>query len=156
MNKLLLPLLALTTLLSTRSAVQAYAAQGHYCRLDSHQPGDISSLRHYAPSREIDVLHLKLEVTPNFDERTVSGTVRINFSPIAMPLEELSLDAVDLHIESVKASSSIAEYQNTDEKLIITFKKAIPAGKESYVEVEQGGKVVKIPLDLARRVHVVK
>ncbi|QXD22693.1 HEAT repeat domain-containing protein [Opitutia bacterium ISCC 51] len=135
MNKLILPLLAFASLLSSTSAVQAYVSQGHYCRLDSHEHGDISTIRHYAPSREIDVLHLKLNVTPHFDERTVSGTVRINFSPIAKPLEELSLDAVDLYIDSVKSSASIEDHQNTGEKLIITFKKPIPAGKESYVEV---------------------
>lgn len=135
MKKLLFPLLALLSLLTSVQTVLAYATQAHYCRLDSHQHGDSSAIRHYAPSREIDVLHFRLEVTPDFDERTVSGTVRINFSPIAKPLEELSLDAVDLYIESVKASTSIEDYQNTDEKLIITFKKPIPAGKESYVEV---------------------
>ncbi len=135
MNKLLLPFLALATLISSTSASQAYTTYAHYCRLDSHQSLGEHSERHYAPSREIDVLHLKLDVTPNFDERTVSGTVLINFSPIAKPLEELSLDAVDLYIDSVKASSSIDDYQNTGEKLIITFKKPIPAGKESYVEV---------------------
>ncbi len=135
MNKLFLPLLVFATLLGSASSLLAYASQGHYCRIDSHEHGDISTIRHYAPSREIDVLHLKLNVTPNFDERTVSGTVRINFSPIAKPLEELSLDAVDLYIDSVKASASIEDHQNTGEKLIITFKKPIPVGKESYVEV---------------------
>ncbi len=117
------------------TGAESYFWGAHYCRLDAHQDGSSHLTRHYAPSKEIDVLHLKLEVTPDFEERTVSGTVRIHFSPLAMPLGELSLDAVDLYIDSVKSSAAIEDYQNTDEKLIITFEKPIPAGEESYVEV---------------------
>ena len=107
MNKLLFPLLIFVCLAGAKTSVVAYATQGHYCRLDSHGGGDFGLVRHYAPDREIDVLHLKLDVTPDFEERTVSGTVRIEFAPIAKPLEELSLDAVDLYIDTVRAGDSI-------------------------------------------------
>jgi len=135
MNKLLVPCIFFLGLLTQVFAAKSFYGSLHYCRLDSHKEAGEDRLRRYAPSKEIDVLHLKLEVTPNFEERTVSGTVRINFSPLAKSLEELSLDAIDLYIDSVKSSAGIQDYQNTDEKLIITFKKPIPAGKESYVEV---------------------
>lgn len=135
MKKILFPCFFFVLFLSQLSGAEGYYGSLHYCRLDSHQEAAEERLRQYAPSKEIDVLHLKLDVTPNFEERTVSGTVRIHFSPLAKALEELSLDAVDLYIDSVKASTAIEDYQNTDEKLIITFKKPIPAGKESYVEV---------------------
>src|SRR5262245_60784059 len=52
----------------------------------------------YAPDRVIDILHFKLEVTPNFKERTVAGTVTVRFKPIAQALAELRLDGVDLRV----------------------------------------------------------
>ncbi|MCB1120744.1 MAG: HEAT repeat domain-containing protein [Verrucomicrobiae bacterium] len=112
-----------------------FGAESEYCRYNllPTEPG--SEGRKYAPSKEIDVLHLKLEVTPDFEKRTVAGIARTTFSPVAKPLNELRLDAVDLYVDEVKSSQAIEDYQNTGEELVITFKKPIPAGKESWVEV---------------------
>ncbi len=71
--------------------------------------------RRFAPSRYVDVLHLKLDVTPDFRRRTVSGTATITFKPIALPLKSLRLDQVDLNIESVTSSHSIQAYEVTDD-----------------------------------------
>ena len=67
-----------------------------YCREDhgvlgaalTDKPG-----RKYARDRFVDVLHLKLDVTPDFAKRTVQGTATLSFTPIARPLERLELDA---------------------------------------------------------------
>src|ERR1043166_7011729 len=55
-----------------------------------------SAPRQYARDREMELLHLALDVTPNFKQRTVSGTATLTFKPIAKSLEEIKLDAVDL------------------------------------------------------------
>src|SRR6266536_6467998 len=52
----------------------------------------------YAPSREIDILHLALEVTPDFKAGTVSGRATLRFMPIAQPFAELKLDGIDLTV----------------------------------------------------------
>ncbi|MFM7215162.1 MAG: hypothetical protein ACKO3H_09820 [Verrucomicrobiota bacterium] len=44
----------------------------------------------YTPSREIDILHLAIDVTPDFKTRTVDGVTTVRFKPIALPLKELS------------------------------------------------------------------
>ncbi|MEO6036215.1 MAG: hypothetical protein ABIQ35_13245, partial [Verrucomicrobiota bacterium] len=82
---------------------------------------DSSDFRKYAPSREVDILHLKLDVTPDFKARTVSGIATFTFKPIAKPLEELSLDGIDLSVSYVTSSEKIDSYQVTDEKIIVTF-----------------------------------
>ncbi|MFC1508500.1 hypothetical protein ACFL60_02310 [Candidatus Omnitrophota bacterium] len=41
--------------------------------------------RHYAPDRKVDILHIKIDVTPDFKARTVAGTTTISFTPIAKP-----------------------------------------------------------------------
>ena len=92
-------------------------------------PIDSSAHRKYAPDREVDALHLALEVTPDFKQRTVEGKATIRFKPIARPVEELKLDAVDLEVHSVTATEKIQTYQVTDEKVIVTFAEPIPPDK---------------------------
>ncbi len=47
----------------------------------------------------------------------------------------MSLDAVDLTIDAVDSTAAIANFQVTDEKIVITFKDPIPADKETSVTV---------------------
>jgi ornithine carbamoyltransferase len=41
----------------------------------------------------VDIIHLSLDVTPDFQKRTVKGEVVFTFNPVGSPLEELRLDA---------------------------------------------------------------
>src|SRR2546430_57145 len=98
-------------------------------------PLDSPSYRKYAPDREVEVLHLALDVTPDFKRRTVEGKATTRFKPIARPVEELKLDAVDLEVHSVTATEKIQTYQVTDEKVIVTFAEPIPPDKEAEVTI---------------------
>ncbi|MBM3840306.1 MAG: hypothetical protein FJ398_20555 [Verrucomicrobia bacterium] len=98
-------------------------------------PVDSADHRKYAPSREMDVLHLTLDVTPDFQQRTVSGKTTIKFKPIAKPLAELRLDAVDLVVHSITSTETVQSFQVTDKQIIITFEHPIPADKEARVTV---------------------
>jgi aminopeptidase N len=91
--------------------------------------------RHYARDRDFQVRHLALDVTPDFRHRSVSGTAVITFAPNGQPLEEMSLDAVDLRIQSVGSTEKIAAYNSTTDKLTITFDQPIPVGRESRVTI---------------------
>lgn len=97
---------------------------------------DASDFRKYAPSREADILHLKLNVTPDFKARTISGAATITFKPIAKALQELRLDGVDLSVSSVTSTEKIESYQVTDEKVIVFFAKPIPPDKEASVTIQ--------------------
>ena len=100
------------------------------------QPLKLIPGRKYARDRRADILHVKLDVTPDFAKRTVSGTATLRFKPIALPLEKLELDAVDLKITSITATGAqVAEHQTTDDKLIITFAKEIAPDAEATVTV---------------------
>jgi aminopeptidase N len=96
---------------------------------------DPSGSRKYAPDREIDVLHVTIDVTPNFSARTVGGKTTLRFVPIAKPFEELKLDAVDLTVSGVEASVPIAGYQVTNSQVIVTFNEPIGVGVEATVTV---------------------
>lgn len=92
--------------------------------------------RKYARDRRIDIEHLKLEVTPDFAKRTVSGTVTLTFKPIALPLAKLELDAVDLTIADVQMTGGkITDQQVAEEKLIFVFAEPIPAGRQASLTI---------------------
>jgi len=89
----------------------------------------------YAPDREVSVLHFALDVTPDFQRRTVAGSATLKFKPNVKPAQVLKLDAVDLRVESVTASEKIQAYQVTADHLVITFAKPIPADQEASVTI---------------------
>jgi aminopeptidase N len=91
--------------------------------------------RKYAPDRMVDILHVAIDVTPDFKARTIRGVTSIRFAPIARALEEFSLDAVDLRVSSVAANTAISSYSVTNEKIAITFRPPIPPGQETTVVV---------------------
>jgi aminopeptidase N len=91
--------------------------------------------RQYAPDRKADILHITIDVTPDFKARTVAGATTIKFKPIAKPLTELRLDAIDLDVSCVTSSAQIEGYSVTDEAIIITFDPSIQPGVEATVKV---------------------
>ena len=122
----------------------ALAEEQQICRFHDHRSFFGIDLegdgRKYAPDRQVDIKHIKLDVTPDFAKRTVSGTTTLKFAPISKPLSELKLDAVNLTVDDVRSDVEIAEVTNTGENLLIRFKQAIPVDEDRFVEgVDEGG-----------------
>ena len=105
----------------------------HCQRIQWLAASDAKGGRQYAPSREIDITHLILDVTPDFNHGSIQGTATLRWAPIAKPLRQLRLDAVDLHIQSVTASEPVQAWQTTDAQLEITFSSPVPADKAAEV-----------------------
>ncbi|TWT29724.1 M1 family aminopeptidase [Blastopirellula retiformator] len=91
--------------------------------------------RRYAPIRHVDVLHIKLDVTPDFTNRTVACVTTIKFVPLREPLRELRLDAIDLTIDGVRGSAEISDFSSTKKDVTIAFSEPIPVGEEAFVEI---------------------
>jgi len=89
--------------------------------------------RQYAPDRKADILHITIDVTPDFKTQTIAGTTTIKFVPIAKPLTELRLDAIDLEVSSVTSSAKIEGYSVTDEAITITFDPPVLPGAQTTV-----------------------
>jgi aminopeptidase N len=100
------------------------------------QPLKLVPGRKYARDRRVDIEHVKLEVTPDFSKRSVATTMTMRFKPIALPLEKLELDAVDLHIAKIEVSGArLADQIVADEKLTLIFDSPIAPGTEVTVTV---------------------
>ena len=108
-----------------------------YCRQrNALAPTDVSVTgRKYAPSREIDILHLAIDVTPDFKQRSIEGEVTLRFKPIAKPLGELKLNAVDLSVGQVGSSQTISGWHASDKEVFVAFDPAIPVDKEATVNI---------------------
>lgn len=91
---------------------------------------------HYAPNREINLLHLALDVTPDFRQRTVAGKATFKFKPIALPLAELRLDGRDLRVQSVTSTEPLAGWQATLDKIVVTFAQPLPPDQEATVVID--------------------
>lgn len=111
-----------------------------YCQMaacgESHDSGDSPAARKYAPPRYLDLIHLKLDVTPDFGQQTVSGTATLEFTPIGKPLTEWQLDAIDLEVEAVRGSVEIQDYTSSREHLTVTFAQPIPVGQKCVLEID--------------------
>jgi aminopeptidase N len=115
-------LLVLMLLLSTAAWLRPSAeeAENIRCRqaLWLADP-ETSDQRKYAPDREIDILNLALDITPDFQERTIAAIATLTFKPIAKALFEIQLDAVDLNVKSVTSTAKVKTFQVTGKKLIV-------------------------------------
>lgn len=138
MKKALVALLFVSSLVLVRITASAETDSANLeCRKSATflAPIDSPDYRKYAPDKEVDVLHLALDVTPDFKQRTVAGKATIRFKPIVRPVREIKLDSVDLSIETVTSTERIEAFQVTDDELIITFVDSIPPNKEASVTV---------------------
>jgi aminopeptidase N len=99
-------------------------------------PADGSATpRQYAPDREVEVLHLALDVTPNFESRTIEGKAVMTFRGLGKPVQELKLDAVDLKISDVQCTRKLASYQVGPEHVIIALAEPLAPGEEATTTI---------------------
>ena len=76
-------------------------------------PNEAGFDRAYPPDREVSVSHLALDLTPDFKRRSFEGKEIFQFKPNGKPVQELSLDAIDLTILSVTSTEQIQGWQAT-------------------------------------------
>jgi aminopeptidase N len=125
------PMLLAAALLAPRVSAHEMFCAG---MLRGAAPIDSPAYRKYAPDRFVDVLHMVIEVTPDFKTRSVAGTTTLTFKPLN-ELTELRLNARDLRVSGVTGSSRVRHFDNTGSELIITFAEPLPAGREQEVAI---------------------
>ncbi len=98
-------------------------------------PGEGDALPRYAPDRPVDITHVTIDITPNFDARTIQGTTTLVFTPLVKPLTELKLDAIDLNITAIESQSQLAGYTKTDTSIAIAFSPPVLPGETTTVTI---------------------
>lgn len=141
-------LLATSLVAVTFSVSLAEEVICRYCERNHQQlmpPGmELDGRYHYAPNRQVDVQHIKLDVTPDFKQKTVSGTATITAKVIAKPVEVLRLDAVNLNIKDVRCeTATVEDYYSSRSDLQITFDEPLEAGTEFTIQVEYSAEPIQ-------------
>ena len=93
------------------------------------------SSRKYAPQRRVDILHIKIDVTPDFSARRVTGVTDITFTPLLKPLRELILDACDLEVEAIWSQRDISAWHAEDHQIAVLFSEAIDVQDQVTIHI---------------------
>jgi aminopeptidase N len=97
----------------------------------------------YAPDRKVDILHLALDVTPDFQKHAVRGEMTMTFKPVGKPLDTLRLDAMDLAVESVTCTAKLAGHQVTGKEIVIAFAEPAPPDRETRLAIRYAAQPAK-------------
>ncbi len=104
---------------------------------------ELTGTVHYAPDRQVDVRHIKLDVTPDFVKRTVRGTATLTVAPISKPVSVLRLDAFDLSIKNVRCDGAkIKDINSSRLDLQIAFAEPIKVGQVVTIQIEYSAQPV--------------
>ncbi len=96
-------------------------------------PGDTL---HFAPDRPVDAQHVKLAVTLDFEQETISGNATTSFFVLYEEIRTISFDAIELEIEGVTLENgSELHYTMTDKKLLVTLDRLYTHGEQFTVTV---------------------
>ena len=98
---------------------------------------------HYAADRKVDIKNLALDVTPDFEKRTLKGSATLTFTPVGKPLNELRLDGIDLRVSEVECSEKLLGHQVTAKELIFNFAKAIPPGTKVTLTIHYSAEPIR-------------
>ncbi|GCE10166.1 M1 family aminopeptidase [Tengunoibacter tsumagoiensis] len=100
---------------------------------DFELPGDPLQ---YAPERPADVTHVKLEITLDFEQETISGTAFTTFVALYEEVKTIYFDAVELQIAEISiADGTKLAYSQTDKKLAVTLDRPYKHGEEFTVAI---------------------
>ena len=97
----------------------------------------LGTTSHWPRDRACDLLHLKLELALDVDNKRLSGVATHTFAPINDGLTSVELDAAEFHIKSVKSFEGASlGYSYEDSKLRIELGAPHKAGESVTIQVE--------------------
>ena len=83
--------------------------------------------------REVDIHHIKIDVSVNIEAGMVKGNVTHTFSPFSSSLDAFSLDAEDMEIRRVRLNGKDISFDHNGKKVYLTLNK--PIGWNDTVKV---------------------
>lgn len=91
---------------------------------------------HYAPDRPADVQHIKLVLTLDFEQETVSGSAYTTFSALDEEVKTITFDAVELQIERVTLDTGKElTYSIPNKKLLVTLDRSYRYGETFTIAI---------------------
>lgn len=92
--------------------------------------------RVFPPSRPIDILHTKIELTfEDLDQPRAEALATIDFAPIGKPAGRIELDARGLRIQTVSMGRNTLRFEHDGERLSIRLPQELQPGRRSSVSI---------------------
>ncbi|MBD2202424.1 M1 family metallopeptidase [Calothrix sp. FACHB-1219] len=90
---------------------------------------------HYNPDRPGQVEHIFLDLSLDIPNQSYSGSCSIRLSPIRNGIDSLTLDAVNLNIQSVQVDEVEQKFDYDGEKLVIKLATPTEVGKRLLIAI---------------------
>ncbi|MBE9104988.1 M1 family metallopeptidase [Nostoc cf. edaphicum LEGE 07299] len=103
---------------------------------NGHKPFELPGARpHYNPDRPGQVEHIFLDLSLDIPKLCYQGSCSIHLLPIRNGIDRLTLDAVNLNIESVQVDEVPQNFDYDDEQLSIQLSQATQIGKRLLIAI---------------------
>jgi aminopeptidase N len=103
---------------------------------NGHKSFELPGARpHYNPDRPGQVEHIFLDLALDIANYTCKGTCTITVSPVRNGIESLTLDAVNLNIQSVEVNGEAQNFEYDGEQLQIRLSTATQTGKQLKIAI---------------------
>ena len=91
---------------------------------------------HYNPDRPGQVEHIFLDLVLNIPKQSFRGTCSIRINPVRSGIDKLTLDAVNLNIESVKVGETEQNFDSDGEVLQIQLHEPTEAHQPITIAID--------------------
>ncbi|MEH2266451.1 M1 family metallopeptidase [Nostoc sp.] len=103
---------------------------------NGHKPFELPGARpHYNPDRPGQVEHIFLDLSLDIPKQSYQGSCSIRLLPIRNGIDRLTLDAVNLNIESVQVEDVPQTFDYDGEQLFIQLAEATQIGKRLLIAI---------------------
>ncbi len=96
--------------------------------------------RPYAPDREYDLQHVKIQLRFDLDQKQVMGQVTHTLAALRAGLSRLDFDSAELNISSVQVNGRDAKFEVDSEKLHVALDQPSKAGQKYEVAIRYDAK----------------
>lgn len=94
----------------------------------------------YIPSKEFAIKHMKLELKPDFEGKSITCKQTLTISIIHDKLQYVTLDAAELNIRSVHVNEQSTQFKSLDDKLRITLPSPSSENESMTLSIEYDAK----------------
>ncbi|MBD3881406.1 M1 family metallopeptidase [Phormidium tenue FACHB-886] len=110
----------------------SYLATDHNGRRSFELPG---AKPHYTPDRPGQVEHIFLDLALDIPRKSYRGTCRIRLNPVRSGIDRLTLDAVNLQIESVQIDGAAQTFEYDGEQLQVRLSQPTAAASPITIAI---------------------
>jgi aminopeptidase N len=96
----------------------------------------LSAETDFVKPSEVDFIHYKAELEPDFQSKRISGTVAIEFMPVVSGVKQLSFSAKYKKIKSIRINNIDIKYKVADDVLTITFDTPLIVNQKYIISAE--------------------